>query len=146
MHTPVDLQGDEGMEHGGRGFRAGRTKLSTARIANFRWNRTGEYHTRRPTTSKLLFAHLGVPIVCEFLEAFSRCRDCSGSSPDDFGALSRKVAVDLGIESPDVMRPGLIEGGFLAKSQSTMLVVHRVRGFLGHGRSIVDQVWRKEGC
>ena len=29
--------------------------------------------------------------------------------------------MDLGIESPDVMRPGLIEGGFLAKSQSTML-------------------------
>ena len=70
---------------------------------------------RRPTTSKLLFAHPCVPIVCEFLEACSHCRDCSGSSPDDLEALSRKVAVDLGIESPDVMRPGLIERGFLAK-------------------------------
>ena len=48
--------------------------------------------------------------------------------------------MDLGIKSPDVMRPELAEGGSLAKSQSTMFVVQRARGFLGHGKRIVDQV------
>ena len=60
------------MEHGGRGFRAGRTRLS----AQFQGNRTGEYHMRRPTTSKLLFA---VPL-CVFStpgESLDRTKELS---------------------------------------------------------------------
>ena len=88
-HSAWSLRSD-GRKHGGRGFRAGRTGLSAARIANFRRIGTDEYHTRRPTTSKLLLANPCVPILCGFLEACNHCRDCSGSSPDDFRALSRK--------------------------------------------------------
>ena len=45
------------MEHGGRGFRAGRTRFYAARMVKFRGIGTGEYHMR-PTTSKLLLADL----------------------------------------------------------------------------------------
>ena len=88
-HSAWYLRSD-GREHGGRGFRAGRTRLSTARMAHFRGIGTGEYHMRRPTTSKLLLADPCVPILCGFLEACNHCRDCSRPSPDDFRALSRR--------------------------------------------------------
>ena len=71
---------DNGMEHGGRGFRAGRTRLSAARMANFQGNRTGEYHMRRPTTSKLFFADPCVPILCVFSapgESLDRTKELS---------------------------------------------------------------------
>ena len=55
----------DGVEHGGRGFRAGRTRLSAARMANFQGNRSCEYHMRRPTTSKIVF--------CGSLRAHSVC-------------------------------------------------------------------------
>ena len=61
-HSAWSLRSD-GRKHGGRGFRAGRTGLSAARIAN----------TRRPTTSKLLLANPCVPILCGFLEACNHC-------------------------------------------------------------------------
>ena len=48
--------------------------------------------------------------------------------------------MDLGIESSDVLRPELAEGGSLARSQSTMFVAQRARGFVGHCKRIVDQV------
>ena len=53
VHSAWSLRSD-GREHGGRGFRAGRTGLSAARMAKFRGIGTGEYHMRGPTTSKLL--------------------------------------------------------------------------------------------
>ena len=53
VHSAWSLWSD-GREHGGRGFRAGQTGLSAARMAKFRGIGTGEYHMRRPTTSKLL--------------------------------------------------------------------------------------------
>ena len=76
VHSAWSLRSD-GREHGGRGFQAGRTRLSTARMANFRGIGTGENHMRRPTMSKLLLADSRVPILCH-------CRDCSRPSPDDF--------------------------------------------------------------
>ena len=82
VHSAWSLRSD-GREHGGRGFQAGRTRLSTTRMANFRGIGTGEYQMRRPTTSKLLLADSRVPILCH-------CRDCSRPSPDDFRPLSRR--------------------------------------------------------
>ena len=52
-HSAWSLRSD-GREHGGRGFEAGRTGLSAARMVKFRGIGTGEYHMRRPTTTKLL--------------------------------------------------------------------------------------------
>ena len=73
-------------------------------------NRTGKYHMRRPTTSKLLFADLACPFsVCSLKSAIivetgvGPLLTISGRCPGK----------DLGIEFPDELRPEPAVGGSL---------------------------------
>ena len=78
----------DGREHGGRGFQAGRSGISAARMAQ----NSGESVQAHAETDDVEVVAWDpcVPILCGFLEACDLCRDCSGPSPDDFRALSRR--------------------------------------------------------
>ena len=86
VHTPIGLRGMTAWNTVVVGFEPARPNSPPPA-----WPISGESnHTRRLTTSKLLCANPCVPIVCGFLGACNHCRDCSGSSPDDFRVLSRR--------------------------------------------------------
>ena len=56
------------------------------------WQNSGESVQAHAETddAKVVAWDPCVPFLCGFLEACDHCRDCSGPSPDDFRALSRR--------------------------------------------------------
>ena len=104
MHTPLGLCGVTA-EHGGRGFRADQIELSAACMAKFGGIGAGEYHMRGPTTPKLLLGILPCPFSVGSLKPAIIVETAVGPLLTISGRCPGEVAVGLGIEFLDYLRP-----------------------------------------